>query len=111
MSIDRHILQTPAQVAGIWNWGLVSQVYALWAHISHYTCYTWQDLSVAIVVAHAFTTSQSATAHHILFHRIFAIAEEDTGQPVCFRHIHGYGFDSFMADGHKGQALGMWFAM
>lgn len=61
----------------------------------------------AIVVARAFTTSQSAAAHRILFHRIFAIVEADTGCPVQFRHIHGSGFDTFVADGHKGQALGI----
>jgi len=45
-------------------------------------------------------------AHHIHFHQIFAIAEADTGQSVHFHHIHGNGFDTFMANGHKGQALG-----
>ena len=64
---------------------------------------------LAIVVARAFTSSQSAAAHRILFARIFAIAEADTGQSVRFRHIHGDGFDIVMADGHKGQALGMSF--
>jgi hypothetical protein len=63
-------------------------------------------LSSAIVVARAFITSQSAAAHEILFTRIFAIVAEDTGQPIHFRHIHGDGFEIFMADGHKGQALG-----
>jgi len=67
------------------------------------------ELLPAIVVARAFTTSQTALAHQILFRRIFAIAENDTGKPVQFRHIHGRGFDTFMADGHKGQALGMLF--
>ncbi|KAF8587967.1 hypothetical protein K439DRAFT_1652094 [Ramaria rubella] len=57
--------------------------------------------------SHAFTTSQSATAHHILFNRMFAIVCEDTGKSVQFRHIHGDGFDTFMADGHVGQALGL----
>ncbi|KAF8573740.1 hypothetical protein K439DRAFT_1624842 [Ramaria rubella] len=61
----------------------------------------------SIVVARAFTTSQSPEAHHILFNRIFAIVHEDTGQTVQFRHIHGVGFDTFMADGHIGQALGL----
>ncbi|KAF8573474.1 hypothetical protein K439DRAFT_1375332 [Ramaria rubella] len=50
--------------------------------------------------------SQSATAHHILFNQIFTIVHEDTGQTVWFRHIHGDGFDTFMADGHVGQAFG-----
>ena len=62
--------------------------------------------AVAVVVARAFINSQSAAAHHILFRRIFAFAEADTGCAVRFRHIHGEGFDTFMADGHKGQALG-----
>ncbi|KAF8986259.1 hypothetical protein BDQ17DRAFT_1335646 [Cyathus striatus] len=29
-----------------------------------------------------------------------------TGLPVQFRHIHGYGFNIWIADAHKGQALG-----
>ncbi|KAF8592569.1 hypothetical protein K439DRAFT_1324584 [Ramaria rubella] len=75
----------------------------------------WQEFEIeawfpeylrSIVVAHAFTTSQSAEAHHILFNRIFAIVHEDTGKTVQFQHIHGVGFNTFMADGHLGQALG-----
>ncbi|KAF8589726.1 hypothetical protein K439DRAFT_1331859, partial [Ramaria rubella] len=74
----------------------------------------WQELEIeawfpeyhrSIVVARAFTTSQSAEAHHILFNRIFAIVCEDTGHTVQFHHIHGDGFDTFVANGHIGQAL------
>jgi len=61
---------------------------------------------LVIVVAGAFTTSHSAMAHHILFHQIFTIAEADTAQSIHFHHIHSNGFDTFMANGHKGQALG-----
>ncbi|KAJ7920959.1 hypothetical protein B0H13DRAFT_2230669 [Mycena leptocephala] len=53
----------------------------------------------------AFTTSQSAEAHVILFTRVFQIAFEDTGVPCRFRHIHGDGFELWIADAHKGQAL------
>ncbi|KAF8576068.1 hypothetical protein K439DRAFT_1541551, partial [Ramaria rubella] len=76
----------------------------------------WQEFEIeawfpeyhrSIVVAHAFTTSQSADAHHILFNRIFAIVRKDTGHTVRFRHIHGDGFDTFVANGHIGQALGL----
>ncbi|KAF8582842.1 hypothetical protein K439DRAFT_1350218 [Ramaria rubella] len=76
----------------------------------------WQEFEIeawfpeylrSIVVAHAFTTSQSAEAHRILFNRIFAIVHEDTGKTVQFRHIHSVGFDTFMADRHLGQALGL----
>ncbi|KAF8589348.1 hypothetical protein K439DRAFT_1612787 [Ramaria rubella] len=76
----------------------------------------WQEFEIevwfpeylhSIVVARAFTTSQSAEAHRILFNRIFAIVHEDTGKTVQFRHIHGVGFNTFMADGHLGQALGL----
>ncbi|KAF8572617.1 hypothetical protein K439DRAFT_1665995 [Ramaria rubella] len=76
----------------------------------------WQEFEIeawfseylrSIVVACAFTTSQSAAAHHILFHCIFAIVHKDTGKVVQFHHIHGVGFDTFMADRHKGQALGL----
>ena len=63
----------------------------------------------AMVLARAFTTSQSADAHVILFRRIFGIAEQDTGVPVKFFHIHGTGIESVIADGHRGQALGIFF--
>ncbi|KIJ38133.1 hypothetical protein M422DRAFT_259286 [Sphaerobolus stellatus SS14] len=63
--------------------------------------------SRSIVVARAFTTSQSAAAHQILFRRIFEIVEADTGQQVQFRHIHGAGWDTIIADEHRGQALGL----
>lgn len=62
-----------------------------------------------MVFARAFTTSQSADAHVILFRRIFSIAEQDTGVPVRFFHIHGTGIESVIADGHRGQALGIFF--
>jgi len=58
------------------------------------------------VTAQAFITSQSAQAHQILFRRIFEIATEDTQIPTQFRHIHGVGFETVVADGHKGQGLG-----
>lgn len=63
----------------------------------------------AVVVARAFTTSQSAEAHRFLFSHVFRIAQEDTGQSVQFRHIHGSGIDTITADGHDGQALGTLF--
>lgn len=62
-----------------------------------------------MVLARAFTTSQSADAHIILFRRICSIAEQDTGIPVKFFHIHGTGIESVVADGHRGQALGKLF--
>lgn len=61
----------------------------------------------AIVVACAFTTSESSEAHCILFSRIFEIAQQDSGYHVAFQYINGYGIQSIVADGHKGQALGM----
>jgi hypothetical protein len=61
----------------------------------------------AVVSARAFTTSQSAKAHLILFQRIFDIASADTGLPFSFRHIHGFGCEIVVADSHKGQGLGM----
>ncbi|KIJ33108.1 hypothetical protein M422DRAFT_264983 [Sphaerobolus stellatus SS14] len=76
----------------------------------------WQEVEIeglfdeynrSIVVARAFITSQLAEAHKILFTRIFSIMEQDTGQPARFRYIHGTGYEIFMADGHKGQALGL----
>lgn len=60
----------------------------------------------AVVSVRVFTTSQSSEAHLILFKRLFEIATSDTNIPVHFRHIHGDGFLVWIADAHKGQALG-----
>ncbi|KAK7022501.1 hypothetical protein R3P38DRAFT_3317686 [Favolaschia claudopus] len=68
---------------------------------------TWELMHMKSVVGtRAFTTSQSAEAHLILFTRIFEIAAADTGIPCRFRHIHGEGFELWITDAHKGQALG-----
>ncbi|KAG2741734.1 hypothetical protein P692DRAFT_201652917, partial [Suillus brevipes Sb2] len=67
----------------------------------HMQCKSFMQISVS-----SFTTSQSAQAHLILFQRIFQIAEDDTGIPVSFHHIHGTGYESVIADGHMGQGLG-----
>ncbi|KAF7333550.1 hypothetical protein MSAN_02419900 [Mycena sanguinolenta] len=64
------------------------------------------DNMKSIVGTRAFTTSQSTEAHLILFTRIFEIASADTGIPCHFRHIHGDGFELWITDAHKGQALG-----
>lgn len=63
--------------------------------------------NLAVVGVRAFTTSQSAEAHVILFQRIFDFATEDTKIPVRFNHIHGSGFLLWIADAHMGQALGI----
>ncbi|KAJ7688326.1 hypothetical protein B0H14DRAFT_2653299 [Mycena olivaceomarginata] len=69
---------------------------------------TWEvDHMKSIIGTRAFTTSQSAEAHLILFTRIFEIAHADTGIPCRFRHIHGEGFEIWITDAHKGQALGV----
>ncbi|KAG6374578.1 hypothetical protein JVT61DRAFT_3932 [Boletus reticuloceps] len=68
---------------------------------------TWDNRHMrSIVVAHAFTTSESAAAHLILFTRIFEIVKHDTGLEVLFNYISGHGIQSVVADGHRGQALG-----
>ncbi|KJA15069.1 hypothetical protein HYPSUDRAFT_59028 [Hypholoma sublateritium FD-334 SS-4] len=76
----------------------------------------WQEFEIeswdretmrSVVAVRAFTTSQTAQAHLILLSRIFQIATTDTGIPVQFRHIHGMGFSVWVADAHKGQALGL----
>ncbi|KAF5382081.1 hypothetical protein D9615_004312 [Tricholomella constricta] len=76
----------------------------------------WQEFEIetwdaermrSVVVTRAFTTSQSAEAHCILFRRLFEIATADTGLPVQFYYIHGDGFETWIADAHKGQALGL----
>ncbi|KIJ44892.1 hypothetical protein M422DRAFT_251516 [Sphaerobolus stellatus SS14] len=76
----------------------------------------WQEFKIEawfdeynrlIVVARTFTTSQITEEHKLLFSRIFDIMEQETGETVRFRYIHGTGYEIFMADGHKGQALGL----
>ncbi|KAJ7265241.1 hypothetical protein C8J57DRAFT_1069413, partial [Mycena rebaudengoi] len=68
---------------------------------------TWElDNMKSVIGTRAFTTSQSAEAHVILYTRIFEIAFGDTGLPCRFRHIHGEGFELWITDSHKGQALG-----
>ncbi|KAJ7649214.1 hypothetical protein B0H17DRAFT_1270949 [Mycena rosella] len=68
---------------------------------------TWElSRMKSVIGTRAFTTSQSAQAHLILFTRIFEIAYGDTGIPCRFRHIHGEGFEIWITDAHKGQALG-----
>jgi len=62
--------------------------------------------SAAVVCSHAFTTSQSAKAHFVLFKHIVEIASQDTSLPIQFKHIHGQGFETWIADVHKGQGLG-----
>ena len=75
----------------------------------YYNCVVFLTLIClpAVVGARAFTMSQTAQAHLILFWRIFDIAKADTGLDVHFRHIHGDGIESVIADSHKGQGLGM----
>ncbi|KAJ7631405.1 hypothetical protein DFH06DRAFT_1439242 [Mycena polygramma] len=68
---------------------------------------TWElNQMKSVIGTRAFTTSQSAQAHLILFTRIFEIAYADTGVPCRFRHIHGEGFELWITDAHKGQAVG-----
>lgn len=62
----------------------------------------------AVVGARAFINSPSGEAHFILLKRIFEIASSDTSMPVRFNHIHGDGFEAWIADAHKGQGLGMY---
>ncbi|KAG6374217.1 hypothetical protein JVT61DRAFT_4875 [Boletus reticuloceps] len=80
----------------------------------------WQEFEIeswdinhqrSVVCARAFINSQTANAHLIFFRRIFEIAMGDTGVPVMFRHIHGSGIESVVADSHKGQALGRCLGM
>lgn len=72
----------------------------------------WDNQHMRLVVAaRAFTTSQSAAAHLILFRRIFEIVANDTGIQVSFYHIHGIGIETVVADAHRGQALGKSFSI
>ena len=67
---------------------------------------TYCAAQLAVVVCRAFVELQTAIAHLELFKHIFKIVEDDTGSPVRFRHIHGQGYEVFVADEHKGQGLG-----
>ncbi|KAF8998097.1 hypothetical protein BDQ17DRAFT_1247946, partial [Cyathus striatus] len=80
-------------------------VYGKW---QEFEMETWdENRMISIVGAHAYTTSQSARAHCILFTRIFDFTKKITGLPVLFRHIHGTGIHIWVADAHRGQALGI----
>ena len=47
-------------------------------------------------------------AHFELLKSIHAIVKEDTGGPrICFAYIHSEGVKTWIADSHKGQALGL----
>jgi len=61
---------------------------------------------LAIVCGCAFVTLTSGCAHLHLLHKIFEIAEEDTGKEVQFSYMHGEGIKTITADTHKGKALG-----
>ncbi|KIK80351.1 hypothetical protein PAXRUDRAFT_36216 [Paxillus rubicundulus Ve08.2h10] len=76
----------------------------------------WQEFEVkawdnqhmrSVVSTRAFITLQSADVHFILFCHIFEITEANTGTAITFHHIDGVGFESVVADGHKGQGLGL----
>ncbi|KAG2045848.1 hypothetical protein BDR06DRAFT_985730 [Suillus hirtellus] len=76
----------------------------------------WQEFEIeawdnnhmrSLTGARAFINSQSAQAHLVLFRQIFSITSEDTGTPVSFKHIHGSGYESVVADAHMGQGLGL----
>ena len=81
----------------------------VWVFYPFFTHFQIINLISAMVLARAFTTSQSADAHVVLFRCICSIAEQDTGVPVRFLHIHGMGIESVVANGHRGQALGKFF--
>jgi hypothetical protein len=73
--------------------------------VDHMKCMSFiaQKLSsqvyfIAIIGTRAFTMSQSAEAHLILFTQIFEIAHADTSIPCRFRHIHGEGFEIWIMD-------------
>ncbi|KAG1733723.1 hypothetical protein EDB19DRAFT_1830853 [Suillus lakei] len=85
-------------------------------HDAHYHLHGWQEFEIeawdnnhmrSLTGTRAFITSQSAQAHLLLFRCIFAIASEDTGMPVLFKHIHGSSYESVVADAHMGQGLGL----
>ncbi|KIJ26661.1 hypothetical protein M422DRAFT_272233 [Sphaerobolus stellatus SS14] len=69
---------------------------------------TWHGSNLcSVTCAQVFITSQSADSHFFLFERTFQIAFEDTGRKVQFRHIHGTGIETVVADAHKGQGNGL----
>jgi hypothetical protein len=59
-----------------------------------------------------YLNSQTAATHHFVFQKIEQIVKEDTGETLCWRHLHADSPDEFLgilhwaADQHGGQAKG-----
>ncbi|KDQ61844.1 hypothetical protein JAAARDRAFT_45325 [Jaapia argillacea MUCL 33604] len=72
-----------------------------------------RDSRQSLVYCRAYTTHQTAVAHHLIFQTIESIVKVDTGQYLRWHHIHGRhvndftGVMLFMGDQHGGQAKGL----
>ncbi|KAJ6578477.1 hypothetical protein B0H19DRAFT_1020702 [Mycena capillaripes] len=78
-----------------------------------------RDANTSAIFSRVFVNRQTAHAHFLIFQAIHHIIEEDTGCSLQWFHLHGEIGDveeengleglilSFMADQHRGQALGL----
>ena len=81
----------------------------IWVFYPFFIHFQIINLISVMVLSYAFTTSQSADVHVVLFCCICSTVEQDTSVPVQFLHIHSMSIESVVANGHHGQALGKFF--
>lgn len=67
-------------------------------------------ITIALVLARVYLKQESAAAYQMIFQEIIDIAEKDVGTAVKFQHMDGAGIGCFIADAHKGQALGIYLS-
>jgi len=65
------------------------------------------DAGCSVACFRAFFTSQTSEAHLVLLRKLNEARNQDTGQSLRFRHLHGSGMEVITADEGKGQALGL----
>ena len=67
-------------------------------------------ITIALVLARVYLKQESAAAYQMIFQEMIDIAEKDVGTAVKFQHMDGAGIECFIADAHKGQALGIYLS-
>lgn len=69
----------------------------------------------ALTYCRVYVNRQSAAAHHLIFHKLEAIVQQDTGETLKWRHLHSEslsdltGILQWTGDQHGGQAKGDMF--
>ncbi|KAF8179521.1 hypothetical protein K438DRAFT_1908313 [Mycena galopus ATCC 62051] len=74
-----------------------------------------RDANTSLIFCRVYINRQTAAAHQRVFEEIEAIVQEDTGEGMKWRHLHGTSLDatygnmvlSWTADQHRGQAKGL----